>query len=313
MQPISFLPFIYDPVSNDPLFPYTWTDSYGATKDVYLVPLDAECNIPDPYAETWGEAAAVIDSGRLNLARTTQYVIDAAYEEALTTINTANAIALDPAGRLLLDLPDGTAKIIDAPRENLALYQRLMKDGCLSPGVTGIALAPTTIGKLQANLGYLVCDDTLAQKTKTTADLLRAASFLSGAADKFGHIGVDEVIYINSTLGINNVVVNPADGTMTVQGYFNFLDMSYNRNIYDETKADLLQPVTVSADIYPAQFDVAWDMLISPEVFLPGGWNGELLDAPMPVVNFTRAADDALSVIYYIHNYELPVIVAPVQ
>ena len=33
----------------------------------------------------------------------------------------------------------------------------------------------------------------------------------------------------------------------------------------------------------------------------------------MPVINFARAADDALSVIYYIHNYELPVIVQQVE
>ena len=248
-----------------PLFPYTtWTDSYGQATPVYLIPLDSECNIPDPYADPWGEQAAVVDSGRLNLSRTTQYVLDAAYDEALTTINTATSIGLDPAGRLLLyNLKDelgniiDTEKIIDAPRDNLALYQRLMKEGCLSAG--GVSLsAVQSLHYKAGDLGYLVCSSTAPEKP-TTDDLKRAASFLAGAADKFGHLGVDEVIYINSALGINQVATQP-DGSLIISSYFDFNNaLTYDRAIYEGTTADLLQPVEPYTDLSRVLQCRSWD------------------------------------------------------
>jgi len=295
-------------------------NSYGNHQDVYLIPLDAECNIPDAYANTWGTQVIEVDSGRLALARTTQYVLDSAYEEALSILNTACQedanetsdceIGLDPAGRLTYTT-SGVESTIDSPRENLALYQRMMLDGCLSSPTTGTGLTYPAQSALSAGgLNYLVCDD--APSGPDNSDLQRAASFLAGAADKSGDIGIDEVIYLNSILGINTTETSPTDGSIIVTGYFNFGDSQYTRSAnYDGVKASLLQPQLDAAtgalsyyvdkyvDIYTSVFD--------------GDWDGERYYSNMPIVNFVRAADDAVSVVFYIHNYELPVYPVPIE
>lgn len=321
---------------NDSLF----VNSYGNHQNVYLIPLDNECNIPDAYANTWGTQVIEIDSGRLALARTTQYVLGSAYEEALSILNTACQedanetsdceIGLDPAGRLTYTTGE-IKSTIDSPRENLALYQRVMLDGCLSTPTSGAGLTDATQRVLSAGeLSYLVCDDT--PSGPDNSDLQRAASFLAGAADKSGAIGIDEVVYLNSTLGINTVETSPTDGSLFVTGYFNFGDFEYWRSdVYyrnpptEVVTANLLQPppATETAnfddDGYPTRFDVAFNVPIAPLVFGADDnnpiydWNGTNDYTDMPIVNFVRAADDAVSVVFYIHNYELPVYPVPIE
>jgi len=298
VQPISL-----EPVGAlDPQFVYSdYVNSYGESPDVYLIPLDPECKIPVGFEESWGEQAVEVESGRLNMARTSTYVLEAAYAEALANINSAISVALDPAGRLLLTLLEGAEtyeKVVDSPRENLALYQTLMLgiknggEGCL-PGINAEVLA--------ADLTHLVCG---ATEDGYALDLQRAAAFLAGAADKFGSVGIDEVVYLNSFLGINNVVKNPADGSLLVTGYFDFTDaFVYDRvGVYQDVSADLLQP-PANPTVYPDTFDVVYDLNVYDKIF-GEGWDGQ--DYPYPVVNFARAVDDAVGVIFYIHNYELP-------
>ena len=115
-------------------------------------------------------------------------------------------ITLDPAGRLLLTF-DSEEKTIDSPLENLALYKALM----LTPGsLPGLALSNVVLGDLVH----------LKDGVFNSADLDRAASFLAAAADKYGEITIDVVVYLNTILGINGE---------TYANYFDFSFYNYER------------------------------------------------------------------------------------
>ncbi len=310
-------PFSFAPVTGlDPQFTYdSYVDTYGVEQTVYLIPLDAECSVPDVYAETWGTAVMEVDTGRLNVARSGQEVMDAAYEEVLATLNKALAITLDPAGRLMLvgmvedDVVSDVIKTIDAPLENLALYQRILLDGCLSDTET-LALTETTKTLLtDGGQGYLVCG--IAEETVTNEDLLRAASFLAGSGDKTGRINTDLVVNLNSILGINRVVITESrHDSVQVTQYYDFGDFAYLRDVDDLTnRASLLQPTESGGDIYPGSFYV--DEIAVMEQVFAAGWDSSALEENLPIINFTRAADDALGIIFYLHNFALPAYPVP--
>ena len=105
----------------------------------------------------WTDLVDEVHFGRLNLSRAPEAVLQAALDEAITSINAASSISRDPAGRLLLTTEifdefttgidvegelvcmnapiETVVKAIDSPRENLALYVKLLKDGHLvTPG-----------------------------------------------------------------------------------------------------------------------------------------------------------------------------------
>jgi len=97
----------------------------------------------------WTDLIEEVHFGRLNLSRAPEAVLQAAFDEAISTINSPDTVGveLDAAGRLLLTknvydelLVDGNGepqligtiqKAIDSPLENVALYLKLMKDGHL--------------------------------------------------------------------------------------------------------------------------------------------------------------------------------------
>ena len=95
----------------------------------------------------WTDLVDEVSFGRLNLSRSPEAVLQAAFDEAITAINNAVSISRDAAGRLLLENEifsetevdecgnplqlDNAFKAIDSPLENLALYVKLMKDGHL--------------------------------------------------------------------------------------------------------------------------------------------------------------------------------------
>lgn len=302
-----------------------FVDAYGNYRTAYLIPLDPECKIPDVYADTWGEQVMEIGLGRMNIGRSPQGVMDASYEEAISTINLAVGAGLDPAGRLLLLLPDGEdadlledVKTIDSPLENLSLYQKLMQEGCLAATETaGLTEAAEQV-LVDAGLGHLVC--TIPNDSPDDADLHRAAAFFGGAADKTGKVNVDLLTSVNTTLLINDVTTNP-DGSIIVNGYFDFgSTFAYVRSgVYGEVAAELLQPtgdmfyIDPMVYIYDAVFLKDWpedpDYDTDPAT---AEIEPYAADVTTPVVNFVRAADDALSVIEYIHNYDPPVQIDPV-
>ena len=113
---------------------------------------------PDPVNGTviypdgvlWTDLIGEVSFGRLNIGRSPEAVLQAAFDEAINTINSQDtlAIEIDAAGRLLLTknvyddlrvdpltgkpLLLGTVKkAIDSPLENIALYVKLMQDGHL--------------------------------------------------------------------------------------------------------------------------------------------------------------------------------------
>lgn len=103
-----------------------------------------------PNGVLWSKLVDEVHFGRLNMARAPEVVLQAAFDEAITAINDPDTIGItiDEAGRLLLtknmydehlvDPATGQQKFIkqiqkaiDSPRENLALYVKLMRDGHL--------------------------------------------------------------------------------------------------------------------------------------------------------------------------------------
>lgn len=331
VQPISFDPLL-DPADVSEYLPdteqfmvgdyqATYYDSYGREKLAYMIPLDAECKVPEAFEESWGTQVMEADAGRFNLSRSPQDVLDAAYEEVLLTINQASWFGLDPAGRLLLELPiideygptgDFTTKTIDSPRENLALYQRIMWDGCLAD-TDNIVLADETKALLiGGDLGHLICDGTLPDND----DFRRAASFLAGAGDKSGRVTLDLIVYLNDRLELNEIIWAANKKEIEDIIYYDFQTFSYDRcDEHAVTTADLLQPdpgdpptmyhVATGVTLFDKRFVYSWP---TEPCSAPGGPYSlsAAIDADTPIINFVRAADDALVIIDYIHNYELP-------
>lgn len=297
-------------------------DSYGRDQVAYLIPLDPECKVPEAFEASWGTQVMEADAGRFNLSRSPQDGLDAAYEEVLATLNQALWFGVDPAGRLLLQLPvvdeygdiiDSRMKTIDSPRENLALYQRVLWNGCL-PDTANIVLSEESIALLEASaLAHLVCNDT----PPTDADFQRAASFLAGAGDKTGRVTLDLLIYLNDRLELNEIIWAPNKKEIEDIIYYDFLDFSYDRcDEHAGTTATLLQPVGTAeppvsynveegVTIFDKRFNYAWPT--EPCVANSTSYDlYDLVDANTPIINFVRAADDALTIIEYIHNYEVP-------
>ena len=157
-----------------------------------------------------------------------------------------------------------------------------------------------------------------------------AAAFLAAAADKTGDIGVDMVVYLNSILGINKVIGysdteldedgNPRDYSENPE-YFNFMSIGgsgadqygpYDRvstfagrgnggkvtvlqesvtGSWQETPCDINQTITFD-DIELLGFDGT-----GKPVWVP---------AFCDIRGFAQMADDDLSVIEFVHTYQIP-------
>lgn len=128
--------------------------------DGTVVQLTPEGDLPDVYADQVQE----VEFSRLNVSRSPSKVTDKALQAALSTIQSADEITHDAAGRIVA-IKDGEAKTIDSPLENLALYEDAIKNGAFT-----------------------------AQQ---------AAAFLGAAADKTKPINLDIVVYLNTILGLN--------------------------------------------------------------------------------------------------------------
>lgn len=231
------------------------------------IPLDAEGAPIDPTL------AATVELSRLNVGRSPSSVLEKRANEVVTLLNSAEAVSVDAAGRLVIT-SDGVAKTIDAPLENLALYVALMTTGSI-PGVSDL---PGT------QYDYLV-DGKL-----TSADMTTAASLLAAASDKAMPLSLDAVAYMNAILGISTVT----------KGSITYSSMDYSSFTYD--RSDLYGDVTTT--VLVKQTDGSWlptTVNVYDAVFhdtdytSTGGFDG-----------FAQAAEDARAVINYIHEYALP-------
>ena len=237
------------------------------------LPLDAEGNLINP------ELAVEVGLDRLNVGRSPLRVLSSQYDEALKTINSADTITIDAVGRIVVTT-DGVVKTLDSPLVNLALYTEIMNTGTLT-GVTADAAA-----KFPTSVSYLV------DGTYTVADLTSAAAFLAAAADKTSTLTIDKVVYMNSILGIT--------GTLTDQVSKTYVDYS----TYNYDRATTYSDVTVTVLVkqpdgsYLPQTVNVYDAVFN---------NVNYTSSDGGVDGFAQAADDALQVIDYIHNYSVPV------
>ena len=351
-------------IEGEPFALPTYTDTAGDL---------VECELTEEMA-TWVQA---VDFGRLNLGRSPESVIAHAFDEAIKKLNVATAIYLDPAGRLVLTLPDTETedpedtvdKTIDAPAENLALYIEMMTDGdWITEDTTPIVKGGPPEGKgpppddgpssedrpvlnesasaLLAGLGFenLGLMDEEPDKSLNNAELTLAASLLAAAADKTGGITLDKVAYINSVYGINQTGTLP--GEVEGKTYYDFSAYAYNRNssygnrgsqtCIDQGFASsyiwVLQPeadtdnnlatlhfVTTCMDLLGYDPDGAdpvnavhfTEMVEGYTTAFDADGNPLSYSFDTNIRAFTKAADDALQVIEYIHNYKIPEILYP--
>lgn len=251
--------------------------------DGTVVQLTPEGDLPTEYADLVQE----VDFGRLNVGRAPWHVLDARYNEVESLLNDDNlvSLSLDASGRLVATLSsvdeDGNPilveKTIDAPLENLAIYVALMNSGTLA----GVSLTPEQMGEL----------DFMFDGALTDEDVAAAASFLAAAADKTGEFSVDEIVYYNSIVGVTGT-----DPIMVGDlAYYDYSTFTYDRaSVYDGITAEVLvqQPdgtwTTETVDIYSVIFG-------DTNYTSDGGAEG-----------FAQAAEDALNVIEFIHEYAPP-------
>jgi len=309
-------------------------DEYGCVQPISIITgepfqlltdLDADilCELTEEMT-TWVET---VDFGRLNLGRAPDAVLFHAFDEAIKSMNSATAMDLDPAGRIMLLINDKW-KTIDAPAENLALYIKMMQEGHwittdTSPVVRGgppgdsgppegdgpsaeerPVLSAEAIDLLGA-IGYENLGD--VNNVLNNHDLLMAASLFSAAADKTGTITLDKVIYINSIFGINQVGALP--GELEGITYFDFRGYGYDRDlVYGQQRGSMecyptsgngFVRVLRQADSTGLLWESACMNILSEVHHIRGN---EITN----IRGFVQTADDALQVIEYIHNYRVP-------
>lgn len=256
--------------------------------------IEGSCELPLAYADLVQE----VEFGRLSVIRAPDFVLESSLAEAMSSINSAKVIALDASGRLLLTremeidgvLTDVT-KAIDSPLENVALYLQIMVNGFL-PGMDHDATFLGPLDYLQSAAG----PSTTPQPAEalTTKDFDQAASFIAAAADKTGNVSVDLLVNINTWLGLNS----DENGN---REYFNFGMYQNNQMQKYANVAPLLLrgPVVMNGqDWFVAENrDVLTNVIFSqmPSWYEDGG-----------ATEFTKAADDSLQVIEFIHNWSIP-------
>ena len=228
-----------------------------------LIPLDAE---GAPLDES---LVVEVELGRTNVGRSPTKVLDSRLDEVVANINSATAVSIDASGRLVLTI-DGEQKTVDSPLENLAIYEALMTTGTIA-GVTD----PSKL----SSVAYLV------DGTKTLDDMKAATSFLAAATDKEEALSVDEVVYLNTMLGIPGTITG-TDG----KTYVDFSTFTYDREaVFGDTAVSVL--VQTSPGIYEVQTVNVYDVLFNNTDVSATG-----VDA------FAQAADDARSVLLYDHD-----------
>jgi hypothetical protein len=275
----------------------------------YIPFVDGE--IPEDYKLCMTEAHL----GRLSAVRSPAKVLDMALLELVTGLTVDGVeITLDEAGRLTINyfddiLDEYIVKTIDAPRENLAGFESLLETTVISHSeVNGGA---PVVG-LPVRPGHQGAAD---ERALNLMD--RAAAMLAGASDKFGSVGLDELMYVSEILGLGTELSADAQGlfgapwlsadpTARTARYFNFSKFEYNRaRTYAGTVCYLkvIDPVGPPADGATLPYDVEAQVVTEPIMEMVFG------DEPFEGTNaygFAKAVDDARAVIYWVHEHPLP-------
>ena len=282
---------------------YTEIPGFGSVenpvdgRDVYLVPLVGElavvplgvaalededeagpCDPQPAYMEFVSEA----DLERLNLARTSDEVIQRKLDEVQIRLEAATEITLDGAGRITTD---GVA--IDASPEHAAMYQALMDTGT----IPGLGVTPAQID----------------QGTGGFDEWMLAAAAVGTAGGKSVPIGPDTIEYYGRiaapTGGVADwgyIPVLPPPDTFAGEEFIDYTGFSH-------TRADVYEGCTTWLDVptltwkYGRVLDRVefLDVVDLAAQTVPGTVDN--------VAGFTQMADDVRSVINYLHENEVVV------
>ncbi|MDP1884584.1 MAG: hypothetical protein Q8L10_04395 [Candidatus Moranbacteria bacterium] len=281
--------------------------------DGNLLLLDEECGV----LEAADNVPVEVDFGRLSVARSPDSVLEASFDEVISLIKLCRHIDVDASGRLqletLTEAGEVTQKTIDSPLENLALYSYLMRNGHIQTAETvadehggEVTLHPaldadTDYGKFGARVRFLlpVVPNSIEAEPLTNDDLTFAGFFLAAAADKTGTITVDLVQYLNRILEIPNLTNCLPDNP----DFVNFRGLGYWRNTHFDQSVDVILPTNYPGFWYATEINLL-DWLAYK--------NGEPV-ASNNIAAFVHDTNDALRVIEFIHNYEVPATLWPVQ
>ncbi len=248
------------------------------TAEGWVQPLDADGNpiALDEDGHPLDESLTQeVELGRLNVSRAPVSVLDNRAHEVIDLMLNATDLTTDAAGRLVFTL-DGVTKTIDSPLENLAIYTAIITTGTI-PGVDDL---PGTEF------------DFLVDGQMTDEDLAASAVFLAAATDKTGVFTSDEIAYLNAFLGVNTQTVGSV-----IYSDIDYSDFTYSRE-------DTYQNVT--AEVLVLQEDGSW-MPTVVNVY-DAVFESEEANAAGSLDAYTVAADDARSIVNYIHEYEIPAV-----
>jgi hypothetical protein len=332
--------------------------------------LDLSCDPADPTAVVEVNYFGRLSGGRTKERNSRMHldeVISSIKDVAV------GKISQDPTGRLQLGMnctkvgstvSCATWKVIDSPMENMALYARLMKYGHLQTDPDEVdtfahgdpsagtqyhpALSAADYAKFDASTRHLLPAESVGTCFPTgggfnlacsdgerlaSRDLVRAGSFLAGAADKTGIITVDLVQYMNRILKITvdtelstaNVNTLPAlirncgggDGLpylpiplcktssaatglpgLAGERFVNFRDTSYARAAWHDYLLEVLTPL--GSGMWQVASDVRLMDWLSDRNGPPPA------DAVKGITGFVVAASDGLRAVEFVHNYEVP-------
>ncbi len=222
-----------------------------------------------------------------------------------------------------------------------------MLDGCLmdvtiTRGFNDYvgSLSTTAAGYLvAADLGHLICgmvDGELVPDTHPEVlDMLMAAAFWGGAADKTSPVALDEFINANTYLGINSYV--RVGGTKKKPEleftYFDFTPFSYHRAATHPAggvdPGEGLPPIPSSATVLGLATEVPTFEIVAPLVLFsesPPGIDLEAAEVPVcrdgamlgpclgdpgeghcgPANYFEQATEDARKIVWFVHNWHIP-------
>ncbi len=286
--------------------------------EYFTQPIDAVTGIPivlDQYGEIPPNANPIeVDFGRLNIVRSPQSVLDQAFEEAMKVLKTngnivVDEIKLDFCGRLTSYYTDNSdpinpisvVKTIDSPRENMAIYQYIMKN-LFEPYFYEIidgALVQTTVVNRLAFLGG---------DPYYFDPLIIAASCFAAGSDKTGTVDIDEVVYINGfvdCIGCNPILnEHDYDFSHEQNYYFNFSEpilgeaqFQYNRDVYADR---YLKIITLQGNnTYSEEIMSVKEAMEDNELFT---FKWGLYEYLTLVEGFAAAVDDAVQVLDYVHG-----------
>jgi hypothetical protein len=257
---------------------------------------DAEGTVIDYYPDL--AYVNEVELGRTNVARAPNQVLLKALAEALGTMDEfASSLTVDDAGRISYINADGELVTIDSPLENLALYQAYM----LATVVNGDLVYdpdPTKDG-----------DEIILPALPEGAT---PATLLAASTDKEEPMTLDEIVYLNSILGINVVT---EDGTVywdsSANDDFDYAGISSLANptvsylVVTDTGIDYYYNVplldAVFGEVTPSVYDANTGSYADAVVVSSGtDWTDPTADYHLD--DLVEAAEDARQVIQFLHD-----------